>query len=233
MFGSALGNVAGTLYFLVYQAVGILIAFMIFRRENRWFKLLFGSVMGSFLIHWLPTLMAFLMDFTLAAHISALMLLVLIFMAVLYFDKKCIEKDSGYQKETSFLKKSSDLTKKSALNGKVGVISRIVKVIKEKPVLVVLIILYCYTVKVWSHHVLTFKDGAVYAGQCTYGDMNMHLGFITSIPELMTFFESQKHYKKEDDDMLGVVEATNNLLTSNILNLFAIQTIGILITSIL
>lgn len=59
------------------------------------------------------------------------------------------------------------------------------------------------------------------------------LGFITSIPELMTFFESQRHYKKEDDDMLGVVEATNNLLTSNILNLFAIQTIGILITSIL
>lgn len=59
------------------------------------------------------------------------------------------------------------------------------------------------------------------------------LGFITSIPELMTFFESQKHYKKEDDDMLGVVEATNNLLTSNILNLFLIQTIGILITSIL
>lgn len=59
------------------------------------------------------------------------------------------------------------------------------------------------------------------------------LGFITSIPELMTFFESQKHYKKEEDDMLGVVEATNNLLTSNILNLFAIQTIGILITSIL
>lgn len=59
------------------------------------------------------------------------------------------------------------------------------------------------------------------------------LGFITSIPELMTFFESQKHYKKEDDDMLGVVEATNNLLTSNILNLFAIRTIGILITSIL
>ena len=56
------------------------------------------------------------------------------------------------------------------------------------------------------------------------------LGFITSIPELMTFFESQKHYKKEDD-ILGVVEATNNLLTSNILNLFVIQTIGILILS--
>lgn len=56
------------------------------------------------------------------------------------------------------------------------------------------------------------------------------LGFITSIPELVTFFESQRHYKdKNVDDILGVVEATNNLLTSNVLNLFVIQTIGILI----
>lgn len=58
------------------------------------------------------------------------------------------------------------------------------------------------------------------------------LGFMTSLPELITFFESQKHHKKTEDNMLGVVEATNNLLTSNILNLFAIQTIGILIISI-
>lgn len=58
------------------------------------------------------------------------------------------------------------------------------------------------------------------------------LGFVTSLPELITFFEAQRHYKKADDDMLGVVEATNNLLTSNILNLFAIQTIGILILSL-
>lgn len=59
------------------------------------------------------------------------------------------------------------------------------------------------------------------------------LGFVTSLPELITFFEAQRHYKKVDDDMLGVVEATNNLLTSNILNLFAIQTVGILISSII
>lgn len=53
------------------------------------------------------------------------------------------------------------------------------------------------------------------------------LGFITSLPELITFFESQKYHKYSNDKMLGVVEATNNLLTSNVLNLFAIQTIGI------
>lgn len=55
------------------------------------------------------------------------------------------------------------------------------------------------------------------------------LGFVTSIPELITFFEAQKHHKNKENDILGVVEATNNLLSSNILNLFVIQSIGILV----
>ena len=55
------------------------------------------------------------------------------------------------------------------------------------------------------------------------------LGFITSIPELITFFESQKHHKNKENDILGVIEATNNLLSSNTLNLFIIQSIGVLI----
>lgn len=58
------------------------------------------------------------------------------------------------------------------------------------------------------------------------------LGCITSIPELITFFESQKHHNKNENSMLGVVEATNNLLTSNIMNLFIIQTIAILLMGI-
>lgn len=52
------------------------------------------------------------------------------------------------------------------------------------------------------------------------------LGFITSLPELITFFEAQRHHSSERE---GVVEATSNLLTSNIMNLFIIQSIGILI----
>ena len=58
------------------------------------------------------------------------------------------------------------------------------------------------------------------------------LGFATSIPELITFFESQKHHGKSQNDILGVVEATNNLLTSNMMNLFIIQSIGIIIFTI-
>ena len=55
------------------------------------------------------------------------------------------------------------------------------------------------------------------------------LGFVTSIPELITFFESQKYHKNEKE---GIVEATSNLLTSNIMNLCIIQSIGILIYNI-
>ena len=56
------------------------------------------------------------------------------------------------------------------------------------------------------------------------------LGIVTSIPEFITFFESQRHYRNNvDNSILGVVEATNNLFTSNILNLFVIQAIGIFI----
>lgn len=58
------------------------------------------------------------------------------------------------------------------------------------------------------------------------------LGFVTSIPELITFFEAQRHHKKEENAELGVVEATNNLLSSNLLNLFFIQSIGVIIYTV-
>ena len=63
--------------------------------------------------------------------------------------------------------------------------------------------------------------------------LGIALGIITSIPELITFIEAQKkqeEYKVNKE--LGVVEATNNLLTSNILNIFVIQSIGIVIYNV-
>lgn len=59
------------------------------------------------------------------------------------------------------------------------------------------------------------------------------LGFITSLPELITFIESQKNSKNNKNEVDGVVEATNNLLTSNIINLFVVLTIGIIVTALI
>ncbi len=58
------------------------------------------------------------------------------------------------------------------------------------------------------------------------------LGFLTSVPELITFTESQKKENLNESEFLrkvGVIEATNNLLTSNMMNLFVVQTLGILL----
>lgn len=63
--------------------------------------------------------------------------------------------------------------------------------------------------------------------------LGVALGFVTSIPEIITFFESQKYNNKNDEEMEGVIETTNNLLTSNLLNLCIIQSVGILIINVI
>lgn len=56
------------------------------------------------------------------------------------------------------------------------------------------------------------------------------LGIITSAPEFITFNDAQRYYKKKyNKPLLGVIEATNNLISSNVINLFVIQSLGILI----
>lgn len=47
-----------------------------------------------------------------------------------------------------------------------------------------LFLFWCFLV--WSH-TLQNVNGALYTGQCTYGDMSMHLGFITSLAEQRSF----------------------------------------------
>ena len=61
------------------------------------------------------------------------------------------------------------------------------------------------------------------------------LGFITSIPEMITFSEAQKYHtqNEESEDEWGVIEATNNLLLSNMFNLFIIQSVGVVIFMIM
>lgn len=58
------------------------------------------------------------------------------------------------------------------------------------------------------------------------------LGMATSIPEFITFIESKKYYSQKDN-LLGLIEASNNLVVSNTLNLYVIGTISIVIFQIL
>lgn len=82
-YGSAFGNILGTLYFLLFQCVGFLYIKRIFPEKGLLFHLLTGSVSGSVLLQWIPALFAFFFGFSMTAHIMAL-LFVVICLVLLY-----------------------------------------------------------------------------------------------------------------------------------------------------
>ena len=58
---------------------------------------------------------------------------------------------------------------------------------RELPALVACGLLFAFCCILLSTHVLRREDGALYVGQSTYGDLAMHLGFISSIAVQGTF----------------------------------------------
>lgn len=163
MFGSLLGNIAGVAYFLIFQILGVLLALLILHREKLCFTILLGSVIGSFSLQWLPALYAFFLDFSVRGHILALLTMCVIVIAARYAAGK-----------------------RTFLNGR-KITFRIRDILSEHPVLFLLLPLFVLLVLMLLHHTLSYSGGAMHSGQSTYGDMNMHLGFITSIARQKTF----------------------------------------------
>ena len=161
MFGSVLGNLLGTLYFLYFQIVGILVMWRVLKKEGALTRLLLGSVTGSVLLQWIPVLFAFVFDFTLLSHVLALvaMLPLLIWggrgkTTTNRLDIRTLLKQASYHKGFLILAGATML-------------------------------LWIYLLH--THTIPLNETGAMMTGQCTYGDMNMHLGFITSIANQGTF----------------------------------------------
>ncbi len=169
MYGSVEGNIIGILYFLLFQAIGLIISVRYLKKENIAYCVLMGSVLGSFMISWLPTLCAFFMGFTIKAHITAGVIAVVIcVLTLLGTAQYSVEGNAGF------------------LSGR-KIKPDIRRFISENLVLILIIPLLVQMMIIIVHHTLSGNDGAMHAGQCTYGDMNMHLGFITSIKEQGTF----------------------------------------------
>ncbi|MDD6203972.1 MAG: hypothetical protein PUC05_03120 [Firmicutes bacterium] len=154
MYGSFWGTVAALLYLAAFIAGGWFIADRVFYKERLLFRVVTGAVMGSFALQWLPAVFALVMGFNLWAHLAALALLAVI-LAVIY--KLCPQR------------------------GGFGI--RQLRI--SYPGLAVSVLITAVFVYFWvtlsTHTILVAQDGAIHTGQCTYGDMNMHLGFITSV----------------------------------------------------
>lgn len=161
MFGSVLGNLLGTLYFLYFQVVGILVMWRILKKEGPLTRLLLGSATGSVLLQWIPVLFAFLFDFTLLSHMLALVTMLPLLVWATH-----------------------DAT--AANQPTIGVILK--QASYHKGFLMIAgatMILWVYLLH--THTIPLNESGAMTTGQCTYGDMNMHMGFITSIAVQETF----------------------------------------------
>lgn len=171
MDGSLFGNLAGAGYFLVFQVFGCILSFNILKKEPEIARLLFGSVSGSLLAGWMPVLFSMLMGFNKASHITAL---AVSFIAIAVFCFICHNK----QKE----QKTTGNAVINAGNTGSGTRKDIKWYInKYAYLLVVLPVFIFFAMLVFSHTIPYDQDGNIHAGQCTNGDMNMHLAFISSI----------------------------------------------------
>ena len=148
----------GILWFLMWQIVGVFLVLRLFPSLEHLGKLTFGSVCGSVLAIWVPIPFSFLFGFSLLSHLlAALIGVVLLYILRPGFAGIHCEEWASAWKAHRFF------------------------------LLFFLFPFLALCVYLLLTHTLREIDGALYTGQCTFGDMAMHLGFITSIAQQGVF----------------------------------------------
>lgn len=160
MEGTLLGCVLALLVFVGFQCCGVILAGTALPRESAGIRLLFSSVWGSALLQWLPVVFAFFLDFTPLALLCGLALSLVLSGVVLW---------QGCEKGLLVL----DLREVFRT------------FVRRKFLWVVLCVWGFFCFLVW--HSFRWEDGVVYSSQATYGDMSMHLSFITSLANQQDF----------------------------------------------
>lgn len=167
MSEGSIGNITAVLYYMFFVISGIIIMFRLLNSQKLsiMFKCLLGSVFGTLEFQWMPIIFAFFMDFTVEAHICALVIQVLVFILV-------ILKTNGGHGFVNTYKKTMEWK----------------RFLCENPASIIIFasfVIFAYCLN--THTILLNSDGSLHTGQATYSDMNMHIGFITSIAKQHTF----------------------------------------------
>lgn len=141
----------GLIWFLFFQALGQLIAARAFRALDAFERLLLGSVCGSLAAIWLPIPFSFLFGFTLVSQLCA----------------AAAGLVAALLLRRGFLRSPLDDFRRAWE--------------KHRDFLFLLIPFLSLCVVLLLSHTLREQNGALYTGQSGWGDMPMHLGFISSI----------------------------------------------------
>lgn len=144
-------------WFLFFQAFGQLTAQRCFRSLELFERVLLGSVCGSAAAMWLPIPFSFLFGFGLASHLCALAAALI---------------------ASLFLLKAFSFPPREELRG---------AWMRHRAFAYLLVPFFALCVVLLLSHTLQERGGALYTGQSGWGDMPMHLGFITSIAVQGTF----------------------------------------------
>ena len=142
------------LYLACYLLCGMAIVRLLLPGHRPLVRIWLGMSLGFLLMMWLPALCAFAFDFTYAAHWAALVPL-----ALVTGGAYCL-------RDRREARKWDDAEKRQLMHA---------------AILIVPFVLYsCYVQ--YTHVMRIGPDGSWNCGQSTYGDLPMHLSFITNLP---------------------------------------------------
>ena len=143
----------GVLYLLLFLAGGLFVSRCLLPRHSVLARIWIGASLGLLLLMWLPVLCAFAMRFSLAAHWTALGLLALL--CALAWTLRSRDTAKAWDERESHL-------------------------FRQMLVVCVPLILLSAILQ-YTHVCRVDADGSWHVGQSTYGDLSMHMAFITGL----------------------------------------------------
>ena len=162
----------GILLFTLYIVLGIMMAAYLLPEKRPMLRLWAGGVLGIVALMWSNVPFSFIFGFTKASHLCGLALTVLITFG-LYVYRSLRDKVSLLPGKNWSARIFGKFTE-----GFTGEDGRLMLLILPFMLFGIICLL---------NHSFYDVNGTYYTGQCTYGDMNFHLGIITSLKEQGTF----------------------------------------------
>lgn len=151
----------GILYYIYFLIIGFIYGKYLFKKDV-YFHLWIGGVIGNVLMMFGIIIPAIFLGFTIVSHLILILLSLIPLIVII--------KRNGF---TSLKKEIKTFSKEHEMNNKIFIFLVI-------PIFIVIAIIL-------TNHILVPSDYGVSSGQSTFGDLNMHLGFITSISEQKVF----------------------------------------------
>lgn len=166
----------GIIIYIYFLLIGFLYADMLFKDRDIYFKIWSGGVIGNVISMAGIVPFAFIFKFSYLSHILLIIFAVVPYAAIWF--------RNGRQSIFGFIPNKSVSAKKNAHTAQDIVKSGLTNKIF---IFLVLPITLLICILMTNHILAPMSGGGVASGQSTYGDLQMHLGFVTSIAEQKNF----------------------------------------------